>query len=215
MNPHSAIAIALMSAILSSACNDPTRGETKASATAPVASAESSSQAIAPGTTFAITPESSKVEWTGSKVTGSHNGSFTGFKGTIILVGGAIEKGRVTIDIDTPTLTAVPDGLIKHLKSADFFDVDQFPKATFTSTSIRVGGDKGAGYQVLGNLLLHGVTKSLSFPANISVAGDVVSADATFSINRKDFNINYPGKLDDLIRDDVLIKLAIHAAKQP
>ena len=45
--------------------------------------------------------------------------------------------------------------------------------------------------------------------------GDVVNADATFSINRKDFNINYPGKVDDVIRDDVLIKLSLHAAKQP
>jgi polyisoprenoid-binding protein YceI len=68
---------------------------------------------------------------------------------------------------------------------------------------------------VTGNLTLHGITKSISFPATITVAGDTVNADATFSINRKDFSINYPGKVDDVIRDDVLVKLTIHAPKQP
>jgi len=192
-------------------CDDPTKGQAKATAAAAVASAAE----VAAGTTYTVTPQNSKVEWTGSKVTGSHDGSFTSFTGGITLVGGAVEKSRVTVDIDTPSIQASPDNLIKHLKSPDFFGVEQFPKATFTSTSIKVGGEKGAAFQVTGNLALHGVTKSISFPANISVVGDVVNADATFSINRKDFNINYPGKVDDVIRDDVLIKLSLHAAKQP
>jgi polyisoprenoid-binding protein YceI len=205
------VALAAMFAVTMVACDDPTKGQVKASAAAPVASASAAATA---GTTFAITPQNSKVEWTGSKVTGSHDGSFGGFTGSVTLVGGAVDKSRVTIDIDTPTLTTVPEGLIKHLKSPDFFGVDQFPKATFASTSIKVGGDKGAGYQVTGNLTLRGVTKSIAFRANITVAGDTINADATFAINRKDFNLSYPGKADDLIRDDVLIKLTIHAAKQ-
>ncbi len=196
--------------LVASGCNDPTKGQSKAAAAAPVASSE----AVA-GTSFAITPQNSKVEWTGSKVTGSHDGSFTSFTGTITLVGGAVDKSRVAVDIDTPSLTTAPENLVKHLKSPDFFGVEQFPKATFASTSIKAGGEKGAGYQVTGNLTLHGITKSISFPANISVAGDVVNADATFAINRKDFSINYPGKVNDVIRDDVLIKLSLHAAKQP
>jgi polyisoprenoid-binding protein YceI len=210
---RSTAALSLLAlAVASGGCNDPTKGEAKATATAPVGS---TSAAVTAGTTFAITAQNSKVEFTGSKVTGSHDGSFGSFTGAITLVGGAVEKSRVTVDIDTPSLTASPDNLVKHLKSPDFFGVEQFPKATFASTAIKLGGDKGAGFQVTGNLTLHGVTKSISFPANITVAGDTVNADATFSINRKDFAINYPGKVDDLIRDDVLIKLTLHAAKQP
>jgi polyisoprenoid-binding protein YceI len=192
-------------------CDDPTKGQAKASAAAPVTSVAANASA---GTAFAVTPQNSKIEWTGSKVTGSHDGSFSSFSGSITLVGGAIDKSRVAVDIDTPSLLTAPDNLIKHLKSPDFFGVEQFPKASFASTSIKAGGDKGAGFQISGNLTLHGVTKSISFPANITVAGDVVNADATFSINRKDFNLNYPGKVDDIIRDDVLIKLTLHASKQ-
>lgn len=202
------LAVALIGAL---ACDDPTKGQAKASASAPVGS---SAAAVTAGTPYAITPQNSKVEWTGSKVTGSHDGSFGSFTGTLTVVGNAVDKSRVTIDIDTASLTTAPENLIKHLKSPDFFGVEQFPKATFVSTAIKPGGDKGAGFQVTGNLTLHGVTKSISFPANIAIAGNVVNADATFSINRKDFNINYPGKVDDIIRDDVLIKLALHADKQ-
>jgi polyisoprenoid-binding protein YceI len=192
------------------ACNDPTKGEAKATTAAPVASAATAPGA---GALYSITPQNSKVEWTGSKVTGSHGGSFAAFSGTISLVGGAVDKSRVTVDIDTTSLTSTPDKLVQHLKSPDFFGVEQFPKATFASTAIKAGGDKGAAFQVTGNLTFHGVTKSISFPANITVAADAVNADASFSINRKDFNLNYPGKVDDLIRDDVLITLTLHAAK--
>jgi polyisoprenoid-binding protein YceI len=208
--PLARLTLASLFILALAGCNDPTKGQAKASAAAPVAS----SGAAAAGTAYVISPDTSKIEWTGSKVTGHHDGSFGSFSGAVTVVGGAVDKSRVTIDIDTPSLTTQPDNLIKHLKSPDFFGIEQFPKASFASTGIKAGGDKGAGYEVTGNLTLHGVTKSISFPANIAVAGDTVNADATFSINRKDFGLNYPGKVDDLIRDDVLVKLTIHAKKK-
>jgi polyisoprenoid-binding protein YceI len=99
------------------------------------------------------------------------------------------------------------------LKSADFFDAEKFPKATFVSTSVKPGGEKNATHTVTGNLTMHGVTKSISFPATIRLAPGSAEADAEFAINRKDFGIMYPGASDDLIRDDVLIKLTIRAKK--
>jgi len=66
---------------------------------------------------------------------------------------------------------------------------------------------------VTGNLELHGVTKSITFPATITVQGDTVAVKAEFAINRKDFGIVYPGKPDDLIKDDVLLRLNISAKK--
>ncbi|NUO53317.1 MAG: YceI family protein, partial [Polyangiaceae bacterium] len=100
-----------------------------------------------------------------------------------------------------------------HLKSKDFFEVETFPKATFTSTEIKAGGEGGATHTITGNLNLHGVEKSVGFPAKIKVEKDKVTAEAKFAINRKDFNIVYAGKADDLIKDDVLIKLTITAKR--
>jgi polyisoprenoid-binding protein YceI len=45
------------------------------------------------------------------------------------------------------------------------------------------------------------------------VTPDVATVDSTFSINRKDFGINYAGQADNLIRDDVVLKLTIRASK--
>ena len=122
----------------------------------------------------------SKVQWTGAKVTGKHDGTFETFTGAVNLVDGNPEKSTVNVDIDTSSLKVDPDKLAGHLKSADFFDVAKYPKATFNSTSIKAGGDKGATHTVTGNFMLHGVTKSITFPATITVAGDDVKVNAEF-----------------------------------
>ena len=65
---------------------------------------------------------------------------------------------------------------------------------------------------VTGNLELRGVTKSISFPATISVTDQAVTIQAEFAINRRDFNINYAGRANDLVRDNVVIQLDLQAA---
>jgi polyisoprenoid-binding protein YceI len=192
------------------ACNNSASDKPKASVSAPGAVTAAS----AGGTAYLIAPQSSKIEWTASKVTFTHEGAFGAFSGTVSLVDGAIEKSAVSIDIDPATITTSPEKLVAHLKSADFFDVAKFPKASFVSTSIKPGGEKGATHTVTGNLEIHGVTKAISFPATIALAGDAIDAKAVFTINRKDFSLNYPGKADDLIRDDVVVKLTVHATKK-
>jgi polyisoprenoid-binding protein YceI len=105
------------------------------------------------------------------------------------------------------------DQLTQHLKTPDFFDVGKFPQAIFTSTEIKPGGDKGASHTITGNFQLHGITKSISFPATISVTPEAINVESTFSINRKDFGINYAGAADNLIRDEVVMSLHIKAGK--
>ena len=101
------------------------------------------------------------------------------------------------------------DKLTGHLKTPDFFDVAKFPKATFVMTEIKPGVSADAPYTITGNLTLHGVTKSISFPATVKVSGDDLAITSEFVINRKDFGITTSGKADDLIRDEVVIKLDV------
>ena len=80
--------------------------------------------------------------------------------------------------------------------------------ASFGPTIAReVFNTGGATHTVTGNLELHGVKKSITFPATIQVTLDNAAVDAEFAIDRKDFGIVYAGKADDLIRDGVVIKL--------
>ena len=165
-----------------------------------------------PGQKYVITPQNSKIEFTGSKVTGSEDGSFGDFSGQIDYAGNP-ETSRVNITINMGSVTTKSQGLETHLKTADFFDVAKYPQATFVSTAIKPGSEKGATHTVTGNLMMHGVTKAITFPATINVSGDAATVESNFSINRKDFGINYPGPRDNLIRDDVVLALHIRANK--
>jgi polyisoprenoid-binding protein YceI len=155
--------------------------------------------------------EGSTVGFIGSKITGSHDGGFHGFEGRITLLDGDPSKSSIELLIDTTSLWADNDNLAEHLKSLDFFDVEAHPTATFTSTGIKPAGDM---FEVTGNLDLHGVVKSISFPAQITTEESSVTAKAEFSIKRFDFDIVYPGKPDDLIRDEVVIKFDLVGARE-
>jgi polyisoprenoid-binding protein YceI len=162
---------------------------------------------------YAFSSPSSRLTFVGSKVTGSQSGSFTDFKGTIRVDPAALETGSVEVEIKMDSLSTEIPKLSEHLKSPDFFDVAQFPTAKFTSTSVSVGSSAGGTHTVTGNLTLHGVTKSISFPATLKASSDSVTVDAEFSINRQAFGVTYPGMPDDLIQDQLLIKLQIAANK--
>lgn len=191
--------------------NDPARGKAKAVTTEAVTPA--SAQAAPQAATYTFDQTSSKLEWVGAKVTAKHDGAFQRFDGKVVYVEGALDRSSVAVDIDASSLTTTPEKLVGHLKSPDFFDVAKHPKATFVSTSIRAGGEKGATHTVTGNLTIKGVSKSITFPATVKADGSQVKVNAEFAISRKDYGIVYPGMPDDLIKDEVLIKLAIDAKK--
>ena len=203
------LTIVLTGLMLVAACGNPATNKSQA-VTGEAQRAPSAQPAGAQ--TYKITPENSKVEFVGSKVTGSHNGSFQKFTGEIHYTGD-VATSHVTITMETDSITTDDDGLTKHLKTPDFFDVAKYPQAKFESTAIKPGGDKGASHTITGNLTLHGVTKSITFPATIAVAPDAITVDSTFTINRKDFGINYAGAAYNLIRDDVVLTLKVRATK--
>ena len=211
MRNYQLIVFCLLLTLVAVACSDPAANKPKAS----VGNAAPESGAPKTGAeTLTISPDNSKVDFVAAKVTRSHNGAFKQFSGTVDLINNSAEQSVVSINIDTASVTADDDQLTGHLKTADFFDVAKYPKATFVSTKIEPDTSNGGTHTITGNFDLHGVKKSISFPATIQVSPDSVSANAEFSINRKDFGINYPGKADDLIRDGVVIKLTIRAPRK-
>ncbi|MEO6034608.1 MAG: YceI family protein [Verrucomicrobiota bacterium] len=190
-------------------CSDPADKVHKSAASKPVKTESAGATNLAVGAKeYVVRTAESKIDFVGSKVTGKHDGGFKNFAGTIQVADGKI-VGSPEFKINMKTLWADNAKLTGHLKSADFFDVEKYPSATFVATTIEPSGDH---HNVVGNLDLHGVTKSISFPAKIEITEDAATINADFAINRKEFNINYPGKTDDLIRDNVALKLAIKAS---
>ena len=189
-----------------SGCADPAKGKPQAVVSEPEAEPATVVPA-ADATLYRISPDS-KIGFVGSKVTGSHNGGFSRFEGEVRLVGGDPTRSNVHILIDTTSLWVDHPKLTEHLKSPDFFDVAAFPNAQFDSTSIVATDD---GFNITGNFQLHGVEKTITFPATIDVQDGVVVTNAEFAIKRFDFGIEYKGLADDLIRDDVVIELELNA----
>lgn len=167
------------------------------------------------GEAIAFSNDGSKVEFIGSKVTGKHDGGFNKFAGVIDLINNKVEESSVSIEIEMASVFSDADGLTKHLQTGDFFEVEKHPKSSFASTKIEADKAKGAdNYLVTGDLEMRGVKKSITFPAKITVSASEVEVDAEFAINRKDFGIVYAGKADDLIRDEVVIKLDLKAVRK-
>ena len=191
------------------------------------------------GQKWTINTGASTIEWVGTKVTGYHTGMVPLKSGELTVKDGVVTGGRFVLDVAHLTVSgpksmdsASINKLTGHLKSADFFDVEKNPEGVFELTAV----EKYSGaavkdstdarqeqiskykvtdptHMVSGNLTLKGVTKNISFPARITVSGNSVEAIAKFNINRKDWNIVYAGKPDDLIRDNVHLGISIKAEK--
>jgi polyisoprenoid-binding protein YceI len=163
-------------------------------------------------TKLTVNAAESKINALGAKITAKHPIVFKQFTGSVELNGElpasiAFEAQMGSLEADHPKLT-------EHLKEADFFDIAQFPTATFTSTEIKAGSDvAGQTHTVTGNLQIRGKSKTVTFPANFEVTPAGVKATTEFVINRQDFGVTYPGKPDDLIQDNVVMTIALVAPR--
>jgi polyisoprenoid-binding protein YceI len=110
-------------------------------------------------------------------------------------------------------------GRDEHVRGADFFDVENFPTMTFTSTGVR--GD-GAEYYLTGDLTIKGITKTVEFDVEFDgVSGDPwggtrVGFTAEAEINRKDWGIDFNMALDTggvMVSDKIKVQLDIEAVK--
>ena len=207
--------------LLSAGCADTSEidekpaAEVKASAVVetPAAEDEPAAEPAAAGDRWVVKADSSSIGFLGAKVTNTHAGGFSEFTGDAQVTDGApvatsftVQMASLWADEQNPEPDTGPYKLTKHLKSGDFFDVVTHPTASFTSTKIEPA-EAADRYTVTGNLALRGKTNEVSFPATITVGADEVKASAAFKINRQDWGISYPGKPDDLIKDDVALTL--------
>lgn len=195
---------AVISSILLVGCSDPADKTTDAKVGDAVTSNASQQTA---GAAYKLTSDS-KIGFTGSKVvSGSHDGGFNVVSGSIAVSNGTIAAhGPITIDMNS--IWTDNEKLTGHLKNKDFFEVETYPTSTFTITSITTENEV---QQVTGNLEMHGITKSITFPAHIAVSDDSVTLQGTFDINRKLWDIKFDGMPDNAIRDNVVLRLNIVA----
>lgn len=183
----------------------------------------------ATGATYKADLTQSRVEWTGTKPTGQHNGTMMLKSGEMMIDGGNITSGKFDIDMNSMQITdkdtAGSSKLAGHLKSADFFETEKYPGATFEITGVKAGLDsamskdlvmKDATHTVMGNLTMKGQTKGITFPAKVVVSDATATADANFNIDRTQWGLNYGNDAslgNKMIRPTVNIVLHLVANK--
>jgi polyisoprenoid-binding protein YceI len=170
---------------------------------------------------YTIDTSDSQVGWIGYKPTGKHNGTIPVTDGSIAVEDGTIQGGTITMsvaDIQNEDLADDPDNqgkLLGHLKSPDFFDAENHPTATFEITSVEaynpdemaevkeeyeteytpVEADEyrvdSPTHKITGNLTMRGNTLSISFPANVQMSEDGISATAKFNIDRTNWGVSF------------------------
>lgn len=188
-------------------------------------------QSAAAGTNYAVDPAQSTVEWVGTKPVGRHHGTFKIKQGSLTVANNNITGGRFVVDINS----LKPDDqdeagntkLQGHLLSGDFFDAQKYPEGVFEITSVApiAGNQTGSGDRVMenathtitGNLTLKDITKSITFPAVVSITESQINADAGFNIDRTQWNMTYGNDKslgDKFIRPEVNMKIHLVATKQ-
>lgn len=148
------------------------------------------------------------------------HGGFGKFSGTLNVDEANPANSSVEGEVETASISTNDANRDNHLRSADFFDAEQYPTITFNSTSIEKSGDD---YKVAGDLTLHGVTKPATF--TVEYAGVIKDAygmqragfSAKTKISRKEFGLTWNNLLETggaVVSDDVKIELDLAATQQ-
>lgn len=122
---------------------------------------------------------------------------------------------KLSANIDTKSIDTGITDRDNHLKSNDFFGVEEFPKMTFEMTSYKADGDEG---KIKGNLTIRGITKPVTLKVeDISVLGPKMGFSLEGKINRSDFGLKWNKAIElggVAVADEVKIKVDIEAAKK-
>ena len=173
-------------------------------------------------TKWAIDPTHSKIGFKVKHLMISNVlGSFREFEGEVSTVGNDFSKSVISFSLNTASVDTEIADRDGHLKSGDFFDVENYPKITFTGNGLKDLGDDL--YDLTGDLTIKGVTN----PTTLSVEFGGVNADPwgnvkagfaiTGKINRKDWGLTWNAALETggvLVGEEVKINCDIELAKK-
>ncbi|NMH27588.1 YceI family protein [Flavobacterium silvaticum] len=148
-------------------------------------------------------------------------GKFETFEGQLETEGDSLENAKASFTAQTASINTGNADRDNHLKSADFFDAEQFPTVTFESTSFTQ--ESGSDYKLKGNLTLHGVTKEITLNADFGGlqkdpwGNTKAGLSLTGKVNRKDWGLNWNAALETggvLVSEDVRFEIELQLLKQ-
>lgn len=203
------------------ACNNKPAGEE-----AKVGDAQDAAELA--GGIYDVDTAASIINWEGAKIAYNHTGTIKLQSGVLGIKDGNITSGMFTMDMNTIENTDLEGDkkvmLEAHLKgTADdkkdhFFNVTEFPTADFEITSVTpTTGDSLYTHEIAGNLTMKGITKNVTFKANVKTENGVVTATSqNFTIDRTAWNVKHLAKIlgvstDDAVKDEIGLQIDLVA----
>ena len=184
-----------------------------------------SSTAAAPAgtlTTWSVDPAHSHVEFAVKHLMISTvKGRFGVVRGSVRTDDADPARGQAEIEIDVDSIDTRETQRDAHLRSADFFDAEQFPKISFRST--RVSDAAGDRFTLIGDLTIHGVTREVALDVTSEGrgkdpwGGERAGFSATTKVKRSEFGLTWNQALETggfVVGDDIKISLDIEIVKQ-
>jgi polyisoprenoid-binding protein YceI len=147
-------------------------------------------------------------------------GAFNEFEGSAVLDGDNPANSTATVTIQVKSIDTRQQQRDDHLRSNDFFAMDEFPTITFVSTGARQANDDT--FELTGDLTVKGVTKSITIPfeyqgtAQDPFGNSRVGFEGSVVINRKDFNMSFNAALETggvLVSEKITLEFEISAIK--
>ena len=178
------------------------------------------------GAQYMVDTVNSKVEWKGYKIfkseNTSHFGTITFESGDVTVKDNVLESGKFVANMTTLTSVDLKDNadmlgkLNGHLKSADFFEVDKFPTASYEITKVTPATDGDYNTLLDGNLTIKGITKPVQFKANVNVQpGEVTIATEPKDVKREEFGVKFQSPAENgVIKDEVTLQISVKALEK-
>ena len=173
-------------------------------------------------TTWAIDPAHSEVQFKIKHlVISTVTGSFGKFEGQLETAGDDFVDAKISFSADIDSISTNQEQRDTHLKSAEFFDAEKYPKLTFSSTSITKTGDDT--YALVGDLTIRDVTKPVTLKAEYGgqmqdfYGQTKAGFELSGTIKRKEFGLTWDGITEAggvVVSDDVKLVMNIQVIKQ-
>lgn len=161
------------------------------------------------GQTYTPTDAGSKVHFVIKNFGINTGGSFDGLAGSITFDPANLSAASFNVTVDAKTVDTDIEARDNHLRKAEYFDVEKYPKISFRSTKITATNKEGYLY-MFGVITIKNVSKEISFPFTQTSKDGGILFKGDFKLNRKEFGV---GGSSFSLSDDVSIELSIFARK--
>jgi polyisoprenoid-binding protein YceI len=176
-------------------------------------------------TSWKIDPAHTLVEFTAKHMMITNvRGRFTNVEGAIEVDGNDADASSVTVELDAASIDTRVEQRDQHLRSADFLDVENFPKVTFRSTKVEGASfEPGESFRLVGDLTIRGTTREVTLYATFEGrgqdpwGGERVSFSADTKIDRRNFGLTWNTALEAggvLVGNEIRIHIEAQAVLQ-